>query len=234
MPRLPENGQLAKLRFTAYRNSEFTRRADDIPEYSVMFNPETISVKLEVERDNRQGAGTTASSQHFRRTRPQDYRFEFVVDGTGVTTGEIVSVPQNVENFLRVVYDYNSEDHRPNYVMIRYGAVLLKAVLKSVDITYNLFSPNGTPLRAKISTLFASCLDPNLSEMINSPSSPDLTHKRVVKEQEKLVTMACRIYGSNRFYQEVARANNLDSFREIDKGREIWFPPIRAKNVNPD
>ena len=140
---------------------------------------------------------------------------------------ESVDVPDEVENFLCVVYDYISAKHRPNFVMILYGAVLLKTVLRSVEITYNLFSPNGKPLRAKLSTVFTSCLDPNLSLMINNPSSPDLTHKRVVSEGEKLVQMANKIYQNNLLYADVAQANGLNNFRTIEKGTAIWFPPVK-------
>ena len=224
---MEENGHLTKLSFTAYKTNQFTQRLGGTDEYSVMYNPEELTIKLEVESDNKQGIGTTSSKMEFRKIKPQDYRINFWIDGTGVTDGIKKDVPDEVENFLRVVYDYNSAKHRPNFVMILYGAVLLKTVLRSVEITYNLFSPNGKPLRAKLSTVFTSCLDPNLSLMINNPSSPDLTHKRVVSEGEKLVQMANKIYQNNLLYADVAQANGLNNFRTIEKGTAIWFPPVK-------
>jgi hypothetical protein len=230
MDLIPRTGQLTKLVFEAYQTAEFRQRVEGIPAYTVMYNPETLSIKLDIERDESQGPGTTSSRMGFRRIHPQDYRIEFYVDGTGASTGIPADVPASIMEFLNVVYDYNSEEHRPNYVMIRYGSVLLKTVLKSVEITYNVFSPNGKPLRARVDTTFTSCLDPNLSEMINNPSSSDLTHKRVAGEDEKLAGMAWKIYKDNRFYQDVARLNGFDNFRHLPKGTEVIFPPVRKSN----
>jgi len=110
--------------------------------------------------------------------------------------------------------------------MIKYGAVLLKCVLKSVNITYNLFTPAGKPIRAKVDCTFASAIDQELSEMINSKCSPDLTHKRVVKQSQNIIGMANNIYKSNDYYLDVARINDLNNFRKVDTGTELLFPPL--------
>jgi hypothetical protein len=219
-------GKLTKLSFKAYKDSAFTEEDKDAGEYTVMFNPNTLSLKLQVERNESQAPGTTSSEMNFVKIKPQNYSIEFVIDGTGATGADVIDVAEDVVKFLNVVYHYKSEEHRPDYVMIKYGAVLLKSVLKDVNITYNLFAPNGKPLRAKVSCTFASALDQELSEMINSKSSPDLTHKRVIKQNETLASVANKIYKSNQYYLDVAEKNGLNNFRKITPGKEIYFPPL--------
>lgn len=226
MAGIPEQGQLAKLKFTAYNAIDFSEKNTEAGEYEVMFNPATISVKLQVDREESQGNGSTSSEMRFKMIKPQDFQFEFIIDGTGAVTAEKKSVPDEIEKFLKVVYTYNGTTHAPNYVMVRYGAVLLKTVMKSVDVTYTLFKADGSPLRAKVTIVLTSCVDQQLSEMINSKSSPDLTHKRTVKQTEKLVSMANSIYNKNIYYQDVAKANKLNNFRRIKTGTEILFPPL--------
>lgn len=229
MPATQTTGELRKLSFTAYKDIGFSERNSNVEEFFVMFNPSSVSVKLQVDREEQQGNGSTSSEMRFKAIKPQDYQFEFILDGTGAVTAAKKDIPVEVEKFLKVVYSYDGTEHKPNYVMIRYGAVLLKAVLKTVDITYTLFKPDGTPLRAKITVVFTSCVEQNLSEMINNRQSPDLTHLRKITQDQKLVSMAYNIYKSNNYYVEVAKANKLNSFRSLPEGTEVYFPPIEKK-----
>lgn len=224
-----QDGQLTKLVFIPCRDASCSEEDTSIGRYTVMFNPNSIAVKLQVDRDGTQADGETSAPMTFKRIKPQDYSFEFVIDGTGSNGEAKKNVPEEVEQFLRVIYNYQGDAHQPNFVKILYGSVLLKCVLKTVDITYNLFTPNAKPLRAKVNASFTSCLDQDLSEMINNKSSPDLTHLRKLKRSDKLVSMANNIYKKNTYYLEVARANNLDTFRSLPEGTEIYFPPISKK-----
>jgi len=191
------NGKLTKLKFTAYKDGAFKVENKDAGEYSVMFNPNSIALQFQVVRSENQAPGSTSSEMNFVKIKPQNYTIEFVIDGTGATGEAVIDVAADVVKFLNVVYDYTSEKHRPNYVMIKYGAVLLKCVLRNINITYNLFAPNGKPMRAKVNCAFASALDQKLSEMINDKCSPDITHKQVLKQNEQLISAANNIYNNN-------------------------------------
>ena len=231
-----QDGKLEKLKFIPYKDVKFVNGSlvlDDknVGEaYTVMFNPNNISVKLAVDRDGTQADGETSAPMKFKRIKPQDYSFEFIIDGTGSNGEPKKDVPVEVEKFLTVIYTYKGDQHQPNYLKILYGSILLKCVLKSVDITYNLFSPNAKPLRAKVNASFTSCLDQDLSEMINNKNSPDLTHSRKLKRSDKLISVANNLYNKNLYYVEVARANDFDTFRNLPEGTEIFFPPI-SKNA---
>lgn len=226
---LQQDGELTKLAFIACTDASCSNENTDVGRYEVMFNPNTIAVKLQVERDATQADGETSAPMQFKKIKPQDYSFEFVIDGTGSNGKPKKEVPQEVEKFLKVVYNYQGDNHQPNYIKILYGAVLLKCVLKTVDITYNLFTPNAKPLRAKVNASFISSLDQDLSEMINNKNSPDLTHKRKLKRSDKLISIANSIYKKNTLFVEVARANDFDTFRNLPEGTEIFFPPVSKK-----
>lgn len=223
---IQQDGQLTKLVFIPCKDASCKEEDTAVGRYTVMFNPNTIVVKLQVDRDTAQADGETSAPMKFKRIKPQDYSFEFIIDGTGANGEAKKDVPKEVESFLKVIYNYQGEEHQPNFVKILYGSVLLKCVLKTVDVTYNLFSPNAKPLRAKVNTTFISCLDQDLSEMINNKNSPDLTHRRRLKRSDRLVSLANTIYKKNTLFAEVARANDFDTFRNLPEGTEIYFPPI--------
>jgi nucleoid-associated protein YgaU len=48
----------------------------------------------------------------------------------------------------------------------------------------------------------------------------------MVKAGDTLPLMTEEIYGDDKYYLEVARINNITSFRQLQPGTEIFFPPI--------
>lgn len=95
-----------------------------------------------------------------------------------------------------------------------------------MDITFKLFKPDGTPLRATAKAKFKGFVEDNLRIAQENNSSPDLTHVRIVKEGDTLPLMTHRIYGDSKYYLEVAKANQISNFRKLKVGQQIFFPPI--------
>jgi len=196
--------------------------------FSVMFNPTSFSEKYEVEYEERQGAGDSSSPQVFKNIKPQEYSFEFLFDGTG-TAADKVDVQQTVNQFLQVAGKLDGEIHRPLYLKLSWGALLTKCVLKSAETTYTLFKADGFPLRAKIKATFAVNVEDTLRVAEERKSSPDLTHRRIVQEGDRLPLMCHQIYGEPGYYLEVARFNQLDNYRDLIVGQALLFPPLRIQ-----
>jgi len=95
-----------------------------------------------------------------------------------------------------------------------------------MDLTYKLFKPDGTPIRATARARFKGFIEDNLRVARENNNSPDLTHIRMVNEGDSLSLMTFRIYGDSKYYLEVAKANKLVNFRKLTPGQEIFFPPI--------
>lgn len=217
-------GELKKMRIEAYRDP--TLAGSPVKTFEVMFNPNTYSQRYDVEYEERQGQGDTASPQVFKRIKPQDYSFEFLFDGTG-TAAEKVEVQDTVEEFLLVTAKHDGEIHRPLYLKLSWGALLVSCVLKSAEVTYTLFRPDGYPLRAKVKATFAEYKDDEKRVAEDRESSPDLTHVHVVAAGEHLSLLAHRFYGDPARYFQVARFNNLKNYRRLEVGQRLMFPPIR-------
>ena len=223
-------GELKKLKIEAYTNLDYSSKADD-GEFYVLFNPNTYKQKYEVEYEAVQGQGTTGSAQKFGKIKPQEYSFEFLFDGTGVSS-EKIDVADEIERFLVITGKNNGDIHRPHYLLISWGSLISKCVLKSAEITYNLFKPDGFPLRAKVNATFAENIDDALRVASEGNNSPDLTHSRMVKEGDTLPLMTYRIYGDSKYYLEVARVNQLKNFRKLEVGQTIYFPPLNQKDAS--
>jgi len=217
-------GELKKLTIEAYRDPQLSGAPADV--FTVMFNPNTYSQKYDIEYEARQGQGDTGSPQVFKQIKPQEYSFDFLFDGTG-TAADKVDVQPTVEHFLTVTAKHDGEIHRPFYLKLSWGALLVICVLKSAEVTYTLFRRDGYPLRAKVKATFAEYKDDQKRVAEDRESSPDLTHVHEVKAGEHLTLLAHRYYGDASRYFQGARFNDLTHYRRLAVGQRLAFPPIR-------
>jgi LysM repeat protein len=88
-----------------------------------------------------------------------------------------------------------------------------------------MFSPDGKPLRAKLSTSFIGFMKPK-DQNAASRQSPDLTHIITVKSGDTLPLLCQKMYGDSSLYLQIAQTNGLVNFRYLIPGTELLFPPI--------
>lgn len=237
------SGELTKLKIKAFSDEQFSEEVAD-GEFRTLLNPETYIFKYKIEQNDDQASGTSATAPRFNRALPEDLELEFVFDRTGVLTDygsagaaddktfkdEGRGVIDDIEHFKKVVFDYNGEEHKPNYLIISWGTLLFKGSLSEMDITFKLFKPDGTPLRASARAKFKGFVEDDLRVAMENNSSPDLTHVREVKKGDTLPLMSYRIYGDSKYYLEVAKANRITNFRKLEVGQRIFFPPIEKSS----
>lgn len=232
------SGELIKLRIKAYSDEQFSEEVAD-GEFRTLINPESYKFNYKIEQNDEQASGTSAAAPRFNKALPEDLKLDFVFDRTGVVadysktggggnlTDDGNGIIDDIDHFKNVVFDYNGDEHRPNYLMIAWGALLFKGTLSEMDITFKLFKPDGTPLRAVANATFKGFVEDNLRVAKENNSSPDLTHIREVKEGDTLPLMTHRIYGDSKYYLEVAKANKITNFRKLKVGQQIFFPPLK-------
>jgi nucleoid-associated protein YgaU len=51
-------------------------------------------------------------------------------------------------------------------------------------------------------------------------------HLRLIKAGDNLPALCFEIYGDPGYYLQVARANNIDNFRNLIPGTKVFFPPL--------
>ena len=234
------SGELTKLKITAYTDPTFAEASKLTPVsvFETLINPEKYSKNYKVEYivPDASKVGTD-NSPYYAYTPPSDLDLEFLFDCTGVfeeTTDKTISenrkkigVEADIKQLLDLAYSVNGDIHRPNYLSIEWGTLLFHCVLAELNIEYKLFAPDARPLRAIAKAKFKNFVDPEKTVGAIKPSSPDLTHVRIVEEGDTLPLMTKRIYGDSKYYLEVARINKLTTFRKLKAGQQLFFPPIQ-------
>ncbi len=223
------DGALAKLKIEAYTDPKYD--GSPYKTFTVMYNPKAYALKYEIEYDKKQAKGVSAQELRYVNSKPRNITLEFMLDGTGAS-GQVVEVKDKIKEFLDTAYAFNGDIHRPPYLKVAWGDLVMTCVLESADVSYSLFKPNGQPLRAKITAAFAEFIDESKRTAEERRSSPDLTHVHVVAAGESLPQLCHRYYRDQRFYLRVAEVNELQNFRRLVPGSKLRFPPIAKLRSN--
>ena len=131
-----------------------------------------------------------------------------------------------IEHF-RATTGFSGNVHRPRFLMLVWGKLVVTCVLESFSIVYKLFTPEGLPLRATISATFKEHKDPTQAELEKNLASPNIEHAHVVRQNDRLPTVVHKVYKSPRHYIGVAEANGLDTVRRLKEGGALFLPPLR-------
>ncbi len=216
---------LELLKITGYSDENFSSSVGE--PYTVMINPESIKWNRKIDYNMEQAPDTSNPSQTYKSTPSADFSFDIVIDCTGVVDSSRTDMATEISKLETIVYTYNGKIHRPNYVEIRWGKkITFTSVLKSFDITYTLFKPDGSPLRAKISLSFGEYISAKSVAQEDKKSSPDLTHIIHTIDGDTLPELSNRIYNSTDYYMQIASYNGLNKFRNLQSGQRLSFPPL--------
>jgi hypothetical protein len=235
------SGELTKVKITAYKSAGFEENKKIFSgEFTVLVNPEGYNRTYKIKFKEQQASGTKAQQMKFDKVEPEDIELEFLFDKTGALPGTFKAkddagiqqessegVWPDIEKFKKVVYDYKGDIHQPPYLIIQWGELIFKCVLREMTINFKLFRPDGTPLRAVAKAKFTQTVENELRVRQENKKSPDITHVIIVKAGNTLPMLCYQVYEDPAYYIQVAKANNLFNFRRLEPGTKIYFPPLK-------
>jgi len=203
--------------------------------FVIPINPESYNEGLKLNLDKRTAAGSQHAAIGYSSSNPQTLKFDFFLDGSNTVDGYFnplkLPVLGQIENLKLTVYNINGEIHRPNFLKVFWGSLVFSGVLDSLDISYTLFNPLGIPIRAKVAMSLTQHEDRELSLLNSALKSPDVSHVRELKAGQRLDQITNEIYNDPNLVLQVAKANNLTSYRNVNSGTEITLPPIDKQNA---
>jgi hypothetical protein len=117
---------------------------------------------------------------------------------------------------------------RPPKVQFIWGSTwYFEAVILDMSLRFTLFTPDGTPVRARVEMTFQQTKDDKQLAAQN-PTSGGMGGERVwtVKERERLCDIAYAVYGDTKKWREIAVANRLDQVRDLTPGTVLLIPRV--------
>jgi hypothetical protein len=124
----------------------------------------------------------------------------------------------------------------PPYVTFRWGAVdTFKAVCTSLTCAYQLFQPNGDPIRAEVKLDLkqaeaASTASSNSANQGQNPTTRALAGAGVhtVQDGDSLPSIAYRAYGDATRWRTIAEANEIDDPLRLRRGTPLMLPRLEG------
>lgn len=217
---------MQNLRFTAYTDCKYS---DSIGSCTVLVDPASMKFGKEIVYAEDRQLAAIGGDNHFERYKPETLSLNFIVDCTGIVegTGDGDKVYDKIAEIEALLYTYNTDGHRPSYVIVQYGELMFRGQLRTMDVAYTLFSNRGVPLRASVSVAFSGFRCSDEERRKYSRQSPDMSRLITLKADETLPLLCHRIYGDSLLVREVAKFNGLDSFRGLPAGTQLLFPPLK-------
>lgn len=223
----------SKLKIKAYSKFEKGSLSGPRETYELQINPNTVNCTF-AEKTKEGGEPTGATGDVIAVKRPTYYKetikFSFTIDATGALPALADGASQNnglgesIEKLKKATIYPIRSTHAPPYVHLTWGEISLKGLVSDFAITYNLFNSSGKPLRANITIGVTEVVD---SEVESSKfQSPDITRIPTIMEGQTLPNLCGEYYDDNRYYLRIAEVNKLPSFRRLQTGQRLLFPPI--------
>lgn len=159
----------------------------------------------------------------FIRGASEKLTADFLVD----TSDTLEDVRERYVRKLRDLMNLSGELHAPPIVRFTWDTQVFVGVMESLNITYLLFTPEGVPLRAKLSTVLKEYRPAALQEKESPKFSPDFEKSYVVRRGDTLSNIAAAVYSDAGLWREIARANNIQDPRRLSPGRVLILPRLR-------
>jgi nucleoid-associated protein YgaU len=167
----------------------------------------------------------------FTHGNSQRLALELLLDGTKIDDPlDVGATANDLQRLVRIL----PEKHAPPRIKVVWGPRLIfKAVAESVNCRFTLFSPDGVPLRARVSLALRSyrTLADQLREL--NLQSPDHTKQHRVRAGDTLALIAYEAYGDPALWRAVAAANLEETAdpRRLGVGVLLDIPPLATNSA---
>ncbi len=143
------------------------------------------------------------------------------------TSGTLEDVRIKYVNDLRGLMNIKGSLHAPPIVRFTWDTQIFKGVMESCNVTYLLFTPDGIPVRAKVSISLKEYRPVEIQLKEPPRSSPDVEKKYVVRRGDTLSNIAAGVYRDSGVWRAIAIANGIRDPRTLEPGRLLVLPRLR-------
>ena len=199
-------------------------------ELEFQFNPKELKITKELSWEWKKSLvpERNAPELKFGGGQPAKFDLTLVFDTSQNVTYRDVRMYTNKLLKLVMMYGTVEDRYAPPQVEFQWGALtLFLAVVEKVVITYTLFDPDGTPVRAEAKVDFIQQDPTDDGEGPTNPTTRTEARKtRIVQEGDRLYLIAYQEYGAVAHWRHLAEANGLRDPRDLKAGQILILPPL--------
>lgn len=198
-----------------------------------LFNPERYTLNRGVQIAEIAIPGLDSPVLQFVRGQNEKITMELFFDTTESGMVDNVTDVRTETSKIYALTKVNGETHAPPRCSLIWRDRLFsfgwkatsKCLVESVNEEFNLFSPDGVPLRAKLNVTFREYLTIEEQLQETPRHSADRRKVRVLARGKTLSHLAWEEYDDPDEWRLIAEANNVDNPRLISAGTSLEVPP---------
>jgi hypothetical protein len=127
---------------------------------------------------------------------------------------------------LRGLMSINAQEHAPPLVAFVWDRPVLTGVLENLAVSYVLFTPEGIPIRAKLTMSLREYRAAAVQAVQTQQQSPNVEKSFVVRRGDTLASISQALYRSPAFWRELAAANGITDPRRLQPGQVLTAPRL--------
>jgi hypothetical protein len=200
-----------------------------------LFNPERYTVSKTLQLAEIGIPGLDAPVVQYVRGQNEKISMELFFDTTDDgMIGDVTDVRDKTTPVYKLL-KVDGELHAPPRVLLEWGnssqltshgtSIPPWLLLESISEEFNLFSPEGVPLRAKLTVSFREAWTIEEQLQVTPRHSSDRTKLRRLVRGETLSHVAYAEYRDPDAWRPIAEANDLANPRLLDPGMLLVIPP---------
>ena len=141
---------LELLVITGYKDEAFQQEVSGSP-YTLMINPDSLHWNRVLAKN--ESVGTSQGQKG--KVSTVNLKFDIIIDCTGIVDSTRIDLTSEIQNLESQLYTQKNSVYQSNFVKVEWGQnICFYSQLKSCHVSYTLFKPDGSPLRAKVSFVF--------------------------------------------------------------------------------
>jgi hypothetical protein len=194
-----------------------------IPPIPLMYNP----TEYEIQKTNNFAEigvpGLDTPPLQYVRGGVTRFKADLLVD----TSDTLADVSALYTEPLRKLMNVNGDIHAPPILRLVWNGVLFVGVLENLTVTFILFTPQGVPIRAKLSVSLMEYEKVETQLASRPRSSPDVDKIHVVRRGDTLASVAILAYNDPTEWRQIAERNNIDDPRGLPPGATLEIPRLQ-------
>lgn len=202
-----------------YRRGATPSRTDSIP---CQFIPTQFAFTKSGNWSERPAGGANVPASNFSGGQAASITLNLLFDGR--------DVPALTKKLQDLTIKPSRTDDPP-LVRFEWGKLTsFYANVPSVKVTYTMFKPDGTPLRAEVEVTLKEHLDPHQHPAQNPTSRGEARRTWVVTAGQTLDWIAYQEYGDAAHWRHIALTNQLADPLDLRPGQILKLGPLPAEH----
>jgi hypothetical protein len=220
-------------------------KPNNIITYHVQYNPTELQFDKQVTIAEINVPGLDSPLQQFVRGNAEKLTLEIFCDSTDKGMGiNAESVTRETDKYYQLVkmipalhappivtFLWNDKSFPGDALDPAWGGqrrTSFVGLVESVRSRFTLFSPQGVPLRATVNLVLREWRPLPVEKKLaqQNPSSPDRTHRHVLRRGETLSAVAGDFYERAGDWRPIADANGIEDPRRLAAGLPLTVPAL--------